>query len=167
TLIEPVMMAPLRREWDAVRAKADRLWDKAKGAKAGSKARREFETCINDVLHRLDHVTVLDPACGSGNFLYVAIHLLLSLEKEVLTYAAEHDVPQFPLIRPTQLRGLEINPYAQQLAQIVVWIGYLQWQHFNGYQPTNDPVLDPIENIRLADAIIDPTDPEDPKEPDR
>src|SRR5207248_326516 len=98
----------------------------------------------------LAHLKVLDPACGSGNFLYVAIRLLLELEKEVLTYASDHGLSRYPLVSPTQLHGLEINDYAQQLAQVVVWIGYLQWRHFNGYQIARDPVLDPIETIRHA-----------------
>ncbi len=76
---------------------------------------------------------ILDPACGSGNFLYVAINLLLDLEKEVITYGAARDVSLLPQVRPTQLAGIEINPYAQQLAQVVIWIGYLQWMHHNGF----------------------------------
>ena len=61
---------------------------------------------------------------------------------------------------------MEINPYAQQLAQVVIWIGYLQWMHFNGYQSRRDPVLDPFENIRRTDAILDLSDPANPKEPE-
>jgi type II restriction/modification system DNA methylase subunit YeeA len=108
---------------------------------------------------------VLDPACGSGNFLYVAIHLLLDLEKEVLTYAAAHDTGMLPQVRPTQLRGLEINPYAQQLAQVVVWIGYLQWMYANGFRPKLDPVLEQFENMRQTDAVLDLSDPDRPAEP--
>ena len=93
---------------------------------------------------------MLDPACGSGNFLYVAINLLLDLEKEVIAYAASHGLSLIPHVRPTQLAGLEINPYAQELAQAVIWIGYLQWMHHNGFKPPNDPVLEPIETIRCT-----------------
>ena len=111
-------------------------------------------------------MTILDAACGSGNFLYVALHLLLNLEKEVLTYAADHGFGRIPLVRPTQLRGLEINPYAHQLAQIVIWIGFLQWRYFNGFFAPPDPVLDPIDNILHKNAILYLTDPANPKEPD-
>jgi type II restriction/modification system DNA methylase subunit YeeA len=111
-------------------------------------------------------VNVLDPACGSGNFLYVAINLLLDLEKQVISYGARHDFSWFPSVRPDQLAGVEINPYAQQLAQVVIWIGYLQWMHHNGFRAPSDPVLEPIENIRLMDAILDLSDPEQPAEPD-
>jgi type II restriction/modification system DNA methylase subunit YeeA len=109
---------------------------------------------------------VLDPACGSGNFLYLAITGLLDLEKQVLTYAAQHGTTRLPHVQPGQLAGLEINPYAQQLASVVIWIGYLQWKRFNGYDIDRHPVLKPIENIRRMDAILDLSDPERPAEPD-
>ncbi|MHC4404282.1 MAG: DNA methyltransferase [Planctomycetota bacterium] len=173
TLLEPVVMTPLRREWEEVRAKCDKLWQKVqKGApKRSARARkpskpvRDLERTLLDFVERLAHVKILDPACGSGNFLYVAINLLLDLEKEVIAYGANHDVSILPHVRPTQLAGIEINPYAQQLAQVVIWIGYLQWMHHNGFKPPSDPVLEPIETIHLQDAILDLSDPEDPKEP--
>ncbi len=178
TLLEPVVMAPLRREWEEARAKCDKLWKKVEQAarkSAGrrtarrrlprSKERDRFERPLLDFAARLAHVKILDPACGSGNFLYVAINLLLDLEKEVIAYGADHDVSMAPHVRPTQLAGIEINPYAQQLAQVVIWIGYLQWMHHNGFIPPRDPVLEPIESIRLMDAILDLSDPENPREP--
>jgi type II restriction/modification system DNA methylase subunit YeeA len=168
TLLEPVLMAPLRREWAEVRNDCDKLWTdfqqarraNGKGKKSAAKLRDAFEKRLVGFGDRIAEVKVLDPACGSGNFLYVAINLLLDLEKEVITYGANHDVASwFPQVRPHQLAGLEINPYAQQLAQVVIWIGFLQWIHHNGFQPPNDPVLEPIENIRLRDAILDMSGP--------
>lgn len=111
-------------------------------------------------------MTVLDPACGSGNFLYVALHMLLDLEKEVRRYAADHDTTLPQAVRPTQLRGLEINEYAQQLAQEVIWIGFLQWIENNGEVYHPDPILDPLDTIRRTDAILDLSDPDDPQEPE-
>jgi pimeloyl-ACP methyl ester carboxylesterase len=173
TLLEPVMMAPLRREWDAIKAKCDALFVKLREAgpkqstrRKDSKPRRDFDQTIREFVERLAHVTVLDPACGSGNFLYVAINLLLDLEKEVIAYASTRGVTQLPQVRPTQLAGIELNEYAQQLAQIVIWIGYLQWMHHNGFNPPNNPVLEPIESIRRMDAIIDMSDSEHPIEPE-
>jgi type II restriction/modification system DNA methylase subunit YeeA len=167
TLLEPVVMDVLRREWVEVREKADKLWEKAKGSKAGSKPKRDFEMCIDAFLFRLAHATILDPACGSGNFLYVGINLLLSLEKEVITYAEAHDKPVLiPAVRPSQLSGLEINPYARELAQVSIWIGFLQWMRFNGFVQTSDPVLDTMDNIRNTDAILDLSDPASPTVPD-
>jgi type II restriction/modification system DNA methylase subunit YeeA len=116
--------------------------------------------------HRLTEVTVLDPACGSGNFLYVALHLLLCLEKEVRNYAADRDLTLRQAVLPTQLLGLEKNDYAQQLAQEVIWIGYLQWIVTNGDLYERRPILDPLDTIRRQDAILDLSDPSNPKEPD-
>ncbi len=96
----------------------------------------------------------------------MAINLLLDLEKEVIAYAATRGASLLPQVRPTQLSGLEINPYAQQLAQVVIWIGYLQWMHHNGFNAPRDPILEPIESIRLMDAILDLSDRENPKEPE-
>ncbi|NQV26714.1 MAG: class I SAM-dependent DNA methyltransferase [Rhodopirellula sp.] len=180
TLLEPVMMAPLRREWAEVRKQADLQWEKvrktvARAPKAGTKRKRtteykvftELRVLIQDYLDRLSHVRVLDPACGSGNFLYVSLHLLLSLEKEVISYASQIGLGLFPQVRPTQLSGIEINPYAQELAQVVIWIGFLQWMHHNGFQPPRNPVLEPFESIQNKDAILDiESDPEHPTEPE-
>jgi len=178
TLLEPVLMAPLRREWAAVKVRCEtQLWpavetvsrSQAGRRRAGAKPstqRRRFDRAIQDFTERLSHVTVLDPACGSGNFLYVAINLLLNLEREVISYAAARGLALVPHVRPTQLSGLEINPYAQQLAQVVIWIGYLQWMHHNGFKAPSDPVLEPIESIRCTDAILDLSDPAHPKEPE-
>jgi type II restriction/modification system DNA methylase subunit YeeA len=125
-----------------------------------------MERKLLDFVERLAHIKILDPACGSGNFLYVAIHLLLDLEKEVIAYGSTRGVSLIPHVRPTQLSGIEINPYAQQLAQVVIWIGYLQWMHHNGFPPDTNPVLEPLETIHLMDAILDLTDPEHPREPE-
>lgn len=181
TLLEPVVMQPLRREWAEIKARCDELWDKLKSRRSGfqpdnprsgsgrakeSKPRKDHDRALLDFVERLAHVTILDPACGSGNFLYVAIHLLLDLEKEVITYGSRHGTNLLPHVRPTQLSGIEINPYARQLAQVVIWIGYLQWKYHNGFQAPRNPVLEPIESIREMDAILDLSDPEHPKEPE-
>ncbi len=175
TLLQPVVMQPLRREWDAVKAECDALWPKIKKvgrdvhrkptAKA-SPARKKFDKLLSDFTGRLEDVTILDPACGSGNFLYVALNLLLDLNKEVISYAAQHGMTLFPSVRPTQLFGIEINEYAQELASVVIWIGCLQWMHDNGFTPQLDPVLEPFESIRRMDAILDLSDPENPREPE-
>ncbi len=171
TLLQPVMMAPLRREWENVKTRCEEFWprvqkeggqrDVLKGKE--SKARRDFDRLLLDFVQRLAHVTVLDPACGSGNFLYIAIRLLLDLQKEVIAYGAMHGTSVQPQVRPTQLYGLEINPFAQELAQVVIWIGYLQWMQDNGFSPPRNPVLEPIESIKLMDSILDLSDRQHPK----
>lgn len=139
TLLEPVVIAPLRREWADIKDNCDRLWKhiQANGRqkRGESKSRKEHDRLLLSFVERLSHVSILDPACGSGNFLYVAIHLLLDLEKEVITYAGNRGVGILPKVRPSQLAGIEINQYAQQLAQVVIWIGYLQWMHHSGFNP--------------------------------
>ena len=124
---------------------------------------------LNEFSSELASVRVLDPACGSGNFLYVALRRLLDLQKEVISYAARQGLPEIPLtVGPQQLYGIEINEYAHELAQVTAWIGYLQWRHENGFGEMDDPVLRPLHNIRRMDAILahdadgNPVEPEWP-----
>ena len=184
TLLEPVLMAPLRAEWAVMRAQAETLWPHLQNAarekalatrqKADRKlrdrsraVREEFDDLIRGFLNRLLKVTVMDPACGSGNFLYVALQMLLALEKEVIVYARQRSTGSFfSLINPEHMRGIESNKYAQQLAQAVIWIGYLQWMRQNGVMEVNVPVISKLTTIERRDAILDLSDPARPKEPD-
>jgi len=177
TLLVPVFLTPLRREWEEVVQKCEGTLSPGAAGKATgrrsksamakpSASRRRFERELLNFAERLAHIAVLDPACGSGNFLYVALHMLLDLEKKVIAYAATRGLAFFPHVNPTQLHGLEINAHAQQLAQVAIWIGYLQWMHHNGFKPPDHPVLAPIESIRHTDAIVDLSDPEHPNEPE-
>jgi hypothetical protein len=159
-IVEPVVMAPLRRQWAEVQAKVEDLLasrHEAKTAAAKRKADKAIDAAIQDFLHHMATRRILDPACGSGNFLYVAIQQLLELEKEVITFAARPDIGQglFPQVRPTQLHGLELNPYAAELAQVVIWIGYLQWMRDNGFNAPRNPILEPLQSIECRDAILD------------
>ncbi|CCF84918.1 class I SAM-dependent DNA methyltransferase [Nitrolancea hollandica] len=167
-VVEPVVMAPLRRRWAEVRAEAETrkaAWDAAPNRSEETKRRKAFENTLFAFQEELAKVRVLDPACGSGNFLYVALAALKDLEKEVISYGTASGLPHmFPRVVPGQLSGLEINEYARELAQVVVWIGYLQWMTANGFQVNRDPVLEPLETIRLQDALLDRSDPEHPKD---
>ena len=116
---------------------------------------------------RLASVRVLDPACGSGNFLYIALRSLLDLEKEVIDYAAAWGwLGLTPRVQPDQMLGLEINHYAAELARTALWIGYIQWHQANGFQYTQRPILTPLDTIRQTDAILDLSDPDNPAEPE-
>ena len=98
---------------------------------------------------------MLDPACGSGNFLYVSLKQLLDLEKEVITFADEVGVPKFfPKVGPEQVHGIEINEYAHDLAATTVWIGYIQWLRDNGFGRPAEPILKPLETVTQMDAIL-------------
>ena len=154
-VINPVVMDPLEREWEAVRGEIEEL--------DNSPARQRLE----EFRQRLASVTVLDPARGSGNFLYLALRSLLDLEKRVIDYAAMrgwHGL--MPMVKPNQMRGLEINPYAAELARTALWIGYIQWHQSNGFPYTQNPILTPLDTIRQTDAILDLSDPENPAEPE-
>ncbi len=157
TLIEPVLMAPLRREWEQVKGRASAEAEKARGqsGRTASNALRRAERELADFAERLRAVRVLDPACGSGNFLYVSLKELLDLEKEVSTFAGEIGfTPFFPGVNPEQLHGIETSPYAHELAQVTIWIGYLQWMIENGYGSLSEPILGPMTNIVEMDAIL-------------
>lgn len=178
-VVEPVVLAPLRRRWAEVRARADTLkaqWQAAsetatrerrqqRRGSAVENARTAFANALFAFQEELASVRILDPACGSGNFLYVALAGVQDLEKAMITYGADNGISlMFPRVGPTQLFGLEVNEYARELAQVVIWIGYLQWMTANGFQVNRDPVLEPMETIRLQDALLDLSDPEHPKE---
>lgn len=166
-IVEPVVLAPLRREWEAVKEDVEKQLARRRKGKTGKTvgaAERAIEKSLQEFVSRLAAVRILDPACGSGNFLYVAIQQLLNLEKEVITFAARPDigVGMFPRVRPTQLHGIEINLYAAELAQVVIWIGYLQWMRDNGFVAPRDPILAPLQTIENRDAILDLSDPKLP-----
>ena len=158
-VVEPVVMEPLRREWETVRREVGNLLveDNADTARVRLAAFQQ----------RLFEVTVLDPACGSGNFLYLALRCLLDLEKQVIDFAAEHDWDNLtPTVKPDQMLGLEINHYAVQLARTALWIGYLQWHYSNGFPYQQNPILTPLVTIQQTDAILDLSNPENPQEPE-
>jgi len=156
-VVEPVIMEPLRAEWEEVKGEIRRQVERRRGSTTAAtkrKANEAISAALQGFVARLAGVRILDPACGSGNFLYVAIQRLLELEKEVITFGAEIGEGLFPRVRPTQLHGIEINPYAAELAQVVIWIGYLQWMRDNGFNAPRDPILEPLQTIENRDAIL-------------
>ena len=158
-VIDPVVMEPLRREWDATRHEVGELL--ADGDDAAAHAR------LLVFQQRLASVTVLDPACGSGNFLYLALRSLLDLEQQAIDFGAAqgwHDLS--PTVQPNQMLGLEINHYAAELARTSLWIGYIQWHQSNGFPYRRHPILTPLHTIRQTDAILDVSDPANPAEPE-
>jgi hypothetical protein len=151
-LVVPTVIDPLRSEWDSTLAAAEILANQGKDEEA-----REV---IGEFHGHLCHVRVLDPACGSGNFLYVTLELLKRLEGEVLaaleTYGGQGGFKTDQLeVSPQQFLGLEINPRAATIAEIVLWIGYLQW-HLKTFGESNppDPVLKEFANIMHQDALL-------------
>ncbi|MEK7707437.1 MAG: DNA methyltransferase, partial [Verrucomicrobiota bacterium] len=149
TLVEPVLMAPLRREWKALKGELAAAYAKGKGTPAQRDKLAAFQK-------RLATVSVLDPACGSGNFLYVSLQLLLDLEKEAITYATQLGFKLTPQVSVQQLRAIEINPYAFELAQVSVQIGFLQWRRDNGFDNDRSPVLQNLDGFQNEDALLVP-----------
>jgi hypothetical protein len=149
TLVEPVLMAPLRREWKALKGELADAYVKGKGTPAHRDKLAAFQKKLTDV-------SVLDPACGSGNFLYVSLQLLLGLEKEAITYATQLGFKLAPQVSVQQLRAIEINPYAFELAQVSVQIGYLQWRRDNGFDNDRSPVLQNLDGFQNEDALLVP-----------
>jgi len=153
-LVLPTVMEPLRADWDGVRAAAEAAMeqDDAKGAAA----------LIRTFHAELCRVRVLDPACGTGNFLYVTLELMKRLEGEVLDALAGYATNEAgrlelagATVDPHQFLGLDVNPRAVPVAELVLWIGYLQW-HFrtNGKAPPAEPILRDFRTIQEADALL-------------
>lgn len=169
-IVEPVLIEPLKLRWAAVRADAVALAEAAQAAKgrAHSKLRADLQEKILVWLEELSHVRVLDPACGSGNFLYLALHRMLDLWHETRVFSAEHGLPTFveKQVHPAQLFGLETNIYAQELASVVVWIGYLQWLNEHGIGWPTEPILRKLDNIQARDAILAHDAEGNPMEPE-
>ncbi|MDM8527704.1 hypothetical protein QUF58_05760 [Anaerolineales bacterium HSG24] len=158
-IIEPVLMQPLREEWHMVKEEALFLVHHGKQEQA--------HAILQDFAAKIAQTKVLDPACGSGNFLYIALQAMLDLQKEVLVFAERYDLPTVPLtVDPQQLHGMEINVYAHELAQVTVWIGYIQWRYQNGFEQLPTPILRPLETIKRMDAILSYDEQGQPVEPE-
>ncbi len=152
-LVLPTVLEPLRREWSAAQAAAAQLLDEGKD----KQARAELER----FLRRLTTIKILDPACGSGNFLYVTLEHLKRLEGEVLAAINSYggtgllNLSGGTTISPRQLLGLELNPRAAAIADVVLKIGYLQWHlRTHGESELPEPLLDEYENIHQQDAVL-------------
>ncbi|WP_269619223.1 class I SAM-dependent DNA methyltransferase [Zhongshania sp. BJYM1] len=152
-LVMPTLIDPLREQWGDVRGAAETLLRQGKQDKALQE--------IQGFHYRLCQIRVLDPACGSANFLYVALEHMKRLEGEVLGFLSELTQGQALLegdgltVDPHQFLGLEINPRAAQIAELVLWIGYLQWHYrLNDRLDLPEPILRDFKNIECRDALI-------------
>lgn len=178
-IINPVIVEPLLAEWedtqnticlelskaaenvnykgkDFSKKDLEKLEDKARRAK--KKARDAY----NRFKAKIRGFKVLDPACGSGNFLYLALKALKDIEQQINIYAEiTFQAPQsIPEVGPENIYGIEINPYAVELARVSVWIGEIQWIKKHGFTVPDNPVLRKLENIVCHDALIDDTNSE-------
>ncbi len=173
-IVDPVILRPLREEWANVHAQIEGLLSGAikpgeirldvsgrmqAGMQLGQRRRLKpielAEEVRSQFLERLRRVTILDPACGSGNFLYLAlqgvkdIELKANQECEMLGLA-----PRAPVVGPEIVHGIEINPLAAELARTTIWIGDIQWRLRNGIYALPDPILRKLDAIECRDALI-------------
>ena len=159
-IVEPVVVRPLLDEWQTAKAEIAASLERSEAARstaAQTRHRGRAERLLSEFLERLRRFTVLDPACGSGNFLYLALHALKDLEHRVLLEAEAMGLQRtFPMVGPANVKGIEINAYAAELARVSVWIGEIQWMRRNGFSGSRDPILEPLDNIECRDAILTP-----------
>jgi very-short-patch-repair endonuclease len=162
-LVRPVVEEPLLAEWQAIRAGIERLAPQFAYLKGRKKdeyrpndARLEGQRLLGGFVERLQRYRVLDPACGSGNFLYLALKTLKDIE-----HRANLDAEALGLQRelgivsgPANVLGIELNPYAAELARVTVWIGELQWMLAHGYEIRRSPILRPLDHIENRDAVL-------------
>lgn len=157
-LIEPVVMTPLRREWAATQTAIEEALAAEQGQtqRRNLRANRPANKLLTDWAENLSKVRILDPACGSGNFLYIAMKQLLDLWEEARTFGLKHGLilPVESMPTPAQLYGIEIDFYAHEIASAVVWIGLLQWKRDHSYNDQPRPILHKLNNIEHADAIM-------------
>ena len=153
-LVNPTVIEPLRDEWKSVQVAALQL------ERDGNLKKAQQE--VTGFLQRLASVRVLDPACGSGNFLYVTLELLKRLEGEVLNFLHDHSTQgklemEGVMVTPANFYGIELNPRAAAIAEQVLWIGFLQW-HLRTHGHLNnlpEPIIKDLHNIQCRDAVLE------------
>jgi hypothetical protein len=153
-LVVPTIVEPLRYDWNAVQAAAVALSNTGQTDEAIAE--------VKGFQQQLCSIRVLDPACGSGNFLYIALEHMKRLEGEVLDTLHALGESQEALehtgltVDPHQLLGIEVNPRAAVITDLVLWIGYLQW-HFRtrGDSQPPEPVIRRFHNIEHRDALLE------------
>ena len=157
-IVEPVIVRPWLAGWARAKAEIEAALEKAEAARsraartrAGALAERRLRAFLED----LRGFTVLDPACGSGNFLYLALHALKDVEHRVQLEAEAMGFQRaFPAVGPANVRGIELNAYAAELARVSVWVGEIQWMRRNGFRESRDPILKPLDTIECRDALL-------------
>lgn len=167
-IVRPVVIEPLQAEWADAKVRIGALIEKApvqtadkllrgKDLAARTKALNEAEALHRAFLDRLERFRVLDAACGSGNFLYLSLLALKDLEHRANLEAEVLGLPRgFPRVGPENVLGIELNPYAAELARVSVWIGEIQWMRRNGFSASRNPILRTLDNIANRDALLDP-----------
>lgn len=157
-IVDPVIIRPWLAEWETAKIEIATSLDKAsvtKNASVRTKARDQGTATYRAFLNKLRAFRALDPACGSGNFLYLALLALKDIEHRISIEAEAMGLQrEFPQVGPASVKGIEINPYAAELARVSVWIGEIQWMRRNGFGVSDRPILKPLDNIECRDALL-------------
>ena len=154
-IVEPVVTRPLLQKWELAALDLQALAAKIK--KHGDAAHRKAHARFVQWLEELRAFRILDPACGSGNFLFMGLKALKDVELLTITRAADLglDREQDLVTGPHNVLGIELNEYAAELARVSIWIGEIQWRIAHGYPPKTNPVLEPLEQIECRDALLE------------
>jgi SAM-dependent methyltransferase len=152
-LVVETVIAPLREDWRHVLGAVQQARD--------SGDQRKALALIEGFHQTLCETRVLDPGCGTGNFLHVTQELMKKLEGEVLDAAGELGSRERlggiadRHVGPQQFLGMDTNRRAVAIADLVLWIGHLQW-HFRtrGYAP-REPILERLDHIYRRDAVLE------------
>ena len=165
-LVEPVILRPLRREYVEMQGRVTQLLLSGRKVTKSTPRDQNPVAVFEAFLDRLRAVRVLDPACGSGNFLIVSLWALKDLEFEAINWGSLvlQRPMQVPQIGPEAVLGIEINPYAAELARVTIWIGEIQWMIRHGLGYRRDPILRRLDHIETRDALLDLSDPTNPRE---
>ncbi|NUB46118.1 class I SAM-dependent DNA methyltransferase [Fertoebacter nigrum] len=167
-IVRPVIVDPLVAEWEEVRGRMADLIEQAprttkdkllvgRELAARTVAFNQAEALHKSFLERLRAFRWLDPACGSGNFLYIALLELKNIEHRCNLEAEALGLPRaFPTIGPEAVLGIELNPYAAELARVSVWVGEIQWMRRNGFEAAKNPILRTLDTIQNRDAVLGP-----------
>jgi len=165
-IVNPVIVEPLEAEWSQVRDEIKVTLENApqetkekllrgKELAARTRAQNKAEQLHSDFIERLANFRVLDPACGSGNFLYLSLKSLKDIEHKANVEAEALGIQVgTPRVGPEAVKGIEINRYAAELARVSIWIGEIQWMRANGFQANSNPILRPLGNIENRDALL-------------
>ncbi len=170
-LVRPTVEEPVRERWTAVQAEVMQLREAnptpTSTTRKLTKAEREKidavrARCAAPILafHAwLRGLRILDPACGSGNFLYVTMHTLKRIEVEVFRLLADVQGEQISTrmdeIDPGQFYGIEVKPWAREIAELTLWIGFHQfWRQQHGDVQPVEPLLRDTGTIECRDAVL-------------
>ena len=148
-LVQVTVMEPLRQDWADVQLRVTDAKERGES--------KEAVAAVRAFHHQLCTTRVLDPACGTGNFLYVSLELMKKLEGEVLEALAELGETEgigLEEVDPHQFLGIELNVRAAAIAELVLWIGYLQQHYRNRSEHPAEPILKAFGNIQQKDAVL-------------